>query len=388
MSPAATDAAPRVFLLDGALLTATRRRVFAGDEDLAAADQRLLQDAAAAATAGPFSVVDKGARPPGGDPHDYLSQAPDGWPDPERPDGLPWVRRDGEVNPDREAHDPESLAGLASAVSTLAAAYFFSDYEGFAERAGLLLRTWFLDPATRMNPHLRYAQGIPGRCDGRGAGTIEAGPFVALFDAVGLLGASSAWTAHDQRDLVAWFAALLAWLVDSEPGREAAAAPNHVGTWCDAQVLAAALFTGNDEVAGRVAARAHLRIDAQVDVDGAQPHELRRARALSYCALNLLGLFDLADLAGHCGAHLWGHAGPGGRSLRRAADWLVASAIDGPWVHPQAGPFDVGRWVPLLRRAALRFDAPAFEARLDRLAGVDVAADRTNLLYPPRRPAL
>ncbi len=173
MTESASETEPRVFLLDGASLLAARRRVYDGDPILAAADQRLLQDAETASAVGPFSVVDKDASPPSGDPHDYLSQAPYWWPDPDIDSGLPWVRRDGEANPDREQHDRQAVAAMFSAVNTLSAAFFFNDHEDFAARAGLLLRTWFLDPQTRMNPHLQYAQGIPGRCEGCGIGIID-----------------------------------------------------------------------------------------------------------------------------------------------------------------------------------------------------------------------
>src|SRR5438270_13529644 len=87
------------------------------------------------------------------------------WPNPAKPGGLPYVRRDGERNPEiRNDYDAPRLAAVTGAVTTLALAYDFTDDETYARRATLLLRTRFLDPATRLNPHLRYgqrSQGIP-----------------------------------------------------------------------------------------------------------------------------------------------------------------------------------------------------------------------------------
>jgi hypothetical protein len=383
MTGSSSETPPRVFLLNGASLLAARRRVYDGDLDLAAADQRLLLDAQEAATVGPFSVVDKTTLPPSSDLHDYLSQGPYWWPDPDTEDGLPWVRRDGESNPDREQHDRHALAAMMSAVNTLSAAFFFSDLESFAERAGLLLRAWFIDPATCMNPHLQFAQGIPGRCDGRGIGIIDTAQIGFLIDSVGLLGASAAWTVEDQKSLTDWMSQFLTWLTDSDYGRDEARQQNNHGTWYDAQLLSLALFTDNHEVARQVAGRAAQRLDSQIEADGTQPHELGRTKSLGYSLMNLTGLFDLADLGRHCDVDLWHYEGAGRRSLRGALDWLVANAIDSVWIRPQIEPFDAKRWLPVLRRAAYHFGDTAYSERISGLPDVgDVTLDRSCLLYP------
>tara|TARA_B100000809_G_scaffold190160_1_gene188706 strand:+ start:1753 stop:2913 length:1161 start_codon:yes stop_codon:yes gene_type:complete len=373
----------RVFLLDGAALLAARRRVYDGDPALAVADQRLLLDAEAARAVGPFSVIDKPTSPPSGDMQDYLSQGPYWWPDPKSADGLPWVRRDGEANPDRELHDRHALAAMLSAVNTLAAAFYFSEHEDFAESAGLLLRTWFIDPQTRMNPHLQFAQGIPGRCEGRGIGIIDTAQIGFLIDSIGLLGGAAAWTGQDQQALLDWMTQFLAWLLESDHGVEEAVQANNHGTWYDVQVLSLALFTRNEDVYRQVTARGAQRINAQIEADGAQPFELSRTKSLDYSVMNLTGLFDLADLSGHCGVDLWRHEGEGGRSLRRAVDWLVANGIDSEWIRPQIEPFDSSRWLPLLRRSAQHFGDPRYSACISRLPDIDEAsAERIVLLYP------
>ena len=61
--------------------------------------QKLMADAKNALDAKPTSVVEKNRTAASGDKHDYLSLAPYWWPDPDKEDGLPWIRRDGEVNP-------------------------------------------------------------------------------------------------------------------------------------------------------------------------------------------------------------------------------------------------------------------------------------------------
>eukprot|EP00435_Cladocopium_sp_Y103_P030387 s1511_g7.t1 len=100
-APSSDRDTPRVFLLDGAALLESRRRLRAGDKSLEAPLARLLKDADEKLSAGPFSVTAKKSPPPSGNLHDYCSVGPYWWPDPSKPDGLPYIRKDGHKNPDR-----------------------------------------------------------------------------------------------------------------------------------------------------------------------------------------------------------------------------------------------------------------------------------------------
>ncbi len=47
-----------------------------------------------------LSVTFKTVPPLSGNPHDYDSLSRYDWPNPDTPDGLPWIKRDGVTNPD------------------------------------------------------------------------------------------------------------------------------------------------------------------------------------------------------------------------------------------------------------------------------------------------
>jgi len=351
-----------VFLLDAGSLQSARGRIRTGDGSLEPALARLRQEAQAALKAGPFSVVNKDTTPPSGDRHDYMSQAPYWWPNPDTPDGLPYVRRDGERNPEiYKITDHRDMDRLIEAVETLALAYWFTGDEVSAAKAADLLRVWFLDPGTRMNPHLEYSQAIPGLNTGRGIGLIETSGLVRVVDAVGLLAGSKAWGPHDQQGLQAWFGRFLEWMQDSPKGREEAAARNNHGTYYDLQVASFALFVGKTDLAAQVLrAAGPARIGRQIEPDGRQPLELARTRAWSYSVMNLRGLMSLARIAENVGVDLWTYQTDDGRGMRRALDYLVPFALAGQtWPHPQLGGWSPEGIYPLVRWAAAAYpDAP------------------------------
>lgn len=378
----ARPTAPRVFLVDARNLSETRRRVLAGDKAYTAAVQRLEADAWKALGAGPFSVTSKGVAPPSGDKHDYMSQAPYFWPNPKTPDGLPYVRRDGERNPEIEkVTDHHNLDRMVDSVETLALAYYFRGDEACAIRAAQLLRAWFLDPATRMNPNLQYAQYVPGVNTGRGIGLIETRGLTRVADAVGLLAGSKAWTESDRRGIEDWYSKFLQWMLDSKNGKEESAAENNHGTWFDVQAASFALFIGRNELAKSILETAkQKRIARQVEPDGREPLELERTKAWSYSLFNLDALMTLAELGEHVGVDLWHYQTADGRSLRRALEYLYPFAAgEKKWDYQELGGVEPQRLFPLMRRAAFAYDDGKFRAMMSKVHAAD-PYDRDRLL--------
>lgn len=376
LTPSPAWASPALLLRSGAQLDDLRARLRAKDAALAPALAALEEEARKALAVPAVSVMDKGIVPPSGDKHDYMSQAPYWWADPSKPGGRPYVRRDGERNPEiKQLPDHDNLGRLNGTVSTLGLAFYLTGNEEYAAHAARLVRVWFLDPATRMRPNLNFGQGVPGINDGRGIGIIETRGLPDLLDGVTLLAGSPSWTAADQQALRAWMAAYLTWLTTSRHGRDEARNGNNHETWYDVQVAALATWTGQPRVAAATFARAKQRIARQIQPDGRQPKELERTNGWHYSIFNLTAFFALAGMSERAGVDLWTYRTRDGRSLRAALDYLVPFAAgDRPWPAKELSGFEPAALEGLLRGAATAWHAPAYAALADRIGTASPAA--------------
>lgn len=293
----------------------------------ATAYRKLKAEADSLLAAEPLSVMMKEKLPASGDKHDYMSQARYFWPDPTKPDGLPYVNRDGVSNPELEKLDRNRLGETACRVTTLSLAWYFSNDERYAQKATELIRVWFFDKDTRMNPNLEYAQMIPGIDGGKGRcyGVLDSYSFVEMLDAVALLEHSEAFTSKDSKQLKAWFKQLLDWILTSPQGKEECRQANNHGTAYDAQVIAFALYTGQLKIAEKViTALPEKRIFTQIEPDGRQPHELRRTLAFGYSQYNLTHLIDIFQMAQKIGIRIDNAVSADGRNFYKAMDFLAA----------------------------------------------------------------
>lgn len=377
---------PEVLLLNSKWLIQAKKRIASGDPSLEPAFARLQKDAESVLDDGPFSVMDKTLTPPSGNKHDYMSFGPYWWPDPKKSNGLPYIRRDGQTNPESKTggSDSPKLGRMINTVETLTLAYYFTGDEKYAKRAVLLLKTWFLNPDTKMNPHLKYGQAIPGRVEGRGIGIIDTRNLTKVVDAASLLSGSPAWTADDHKRLKAWFKAYLDWLRTSKHGKDEDGTRNNHGTWYDVQLADFALFVGNREFARSVLESVKLRrIATQILSDGKQPHELARTRTFDYSTMNLTAFFSLARLGEHVEVDLWKFETADKRSIRHALDYLAPYADPKcKWPHKQIREYNSLQLLPLLRQGAIVYKAQEYEEMIMRLPADKVRNHRYQLLCP------
>jgi hypothetical protein len=271
------------------------------------------------------SIVDKPQPSPTGDAHDYISYARYYWPNPDTPNHLPFVKKDGYSNEDQVALGDEArMMTMDETVSALALGWAVFHKEFYAERAGDWLRVWFVDPATVMHPNLERGQialGLDGN-RGRGAGIIDAREFIGLVDGLRMLHASPGLSPSDEGKIHAWFGQYLQWMLTSKIGSAEHSAANNHGSWFLAQAIAIARYVGKDDVARGLANEDFARIGRQIQPDGRQPLELVRADSLTYSAFNLAAQFIVARLAAGLGVDLYHYTAPNGASLSKAVEFL------------------------------------------------------------------
>lgn len=374
---------PSVFALNSEALVNNKSRVAAKDPAIMPAYKQLIKDADKALQFGPVSVMEKKSLPPSGDRHDYMSLAPYHWPDPAKADGLPYIRKDGQTNPEvKEYKDKEYLPQLCGDVHTLALAYFFSGEKVYAEHAAKLVRVWFLDTATRMNPNLNFGQAIKGVNTGRGAGMIDTRHFVKLIDALGLLNGAPEWKEKDQQGMKKWFTDFLQWMQTSVVGRDEMDADNNHGAWYDAQRLAMALYTGDKQLADLVVKNAAVRLDQQMNDEGYFPKELARTISLHYSTFVLHAFFAIANMAEYTGTDFWNLTTASGKSLKKAFESIRPYlAREKDWEGQQIKPFTFEDGYPVLYEGAAHFKCKSCKEDVKRLAADKADKMLLHLIY-------
>lgn len=388
-SAAATDGATiPLILLDGSAMAAARDAAQADPDSPQAQAVRTLSDRAETALEQPItSVVNKPKAPSSGDMRDYVSLSPYWWPNPDTEDGLPYVRRDGEVNPERDLYDLPALDTMTTAVRDLALANFYTGDQRYADNAAERLRTWFIDEKTRMNPRMIYGQFVPGVSEGRKYGIIETNRFRWTPDAVTLIHNSGALTDEEYAAVQQWFDAYKAWLLTSEFGRGELEGKNNHGTWAAAQVALYASFVGDDDTVRAMCEGIKDRIAYQYEPDGSQPEELKRTRALEYSDFNNRAMLELARMGDAVGVDLWGFETADGRSIRGGVEFLVPYFVNfDEWEYKQTRTPRWDRIAQGLRRASVGFDEPKYEEVIDQLPLTDQAMVWLELILTPPAP--
>lgn len=344
---------------------------------LARADSYLLEEA--------NSVMDKKQIPPSGDKHDFLSLAPFHWPDDTKPNGMPYIYRDGQLNPEAYTFpDRENLGKMIDRVKTLSVAFYYTGDTVYANKTSELLRIWFINNDTQMNPSLQYSEVITGKNNGTRSGIIAANYFPMVLDAIRLIEDSPSWTDDDKRAIELWFDDYLEWLLSSSFGNKESKQLNNHGTWFDVQASSIAMFLNKTEITRNILENNMDKlISEKIRPDGSQPFELQRQTSLNYHIFNLLGFFNLAKIGGNIGIDLWNYETLEGSGLQKALDYLLPFALGNEtWPYTQIKPINKDGLHDLICQAAVHYEDNGSYRQIYRsLEQLNITRQTDGLIY-------
>jgi Alginate lyase len=342
---------------------------------------RVLSSANLYLTRVPETITAFPAKRSAGGPHDFFSEGDYWWPDPAHPDG-PYIRRDGESNPDNFVDHRRALVRFSVEVPSLAAAWTLTSDDRYAAHARRHLRAWFADPATRMTPSLEYSQAIHGVATGRGTGIIDTIHLVEVARAVEVLSRGGALPAGELQPIRAWFTEYIRWMTTHPYGVEERDAKNNHGTCWVMQVAAFASVTGDD--AQKEMCRVRFKtvlLPTQMAADGSFPLEIARTKPYGYSLFNLDAMATICQILdgpanrlgqGYGGPpkrsakaeaephdRLWTYQLPDGRGMRKALAFMVPFIKDKTqWAHPRDVQYHE-EWP--MRHASLLFGSVALD---------------------------
>ncbi|MBC7846025.1 MAG: alginate lyase family protein [Flavobacterium sp.] len=375
---------PKTIVLEGAVLQHNYQRIIENDPEKKAALQSLLSKAnKILKEAKLYSVMDKKQVPASGDKHDYMSTGPYWWPDPTKPDGLPYIRKDGLRNPEYfEITDSQEMDKVEDDTEILALAYYFTKEDKYANWASKIIKTWFLNPETKQNPNLNFGQAIPGLNTGRGIGLIETRGLFRVIDAAILIQGSSNWSGEDHLALKKWFSEYLTWLTESPIGKDEADEHNNHGTHYSVQAISYAIFTDRPEIALAEIETFKNRLESQLKTDGSQPFELVRTKSWNYANMNLDGYFIAARLAENNQIDLWNYQTKEGKNIKSAVDWLMPYIKkEKKWEHEQIHNIGFGETVRILKIASKKYSNPEYDILAKKIDLKNYQLDSNQLTF-------
>jgi hypothetical protein len=329
----------------------------------------LINYANGALSAKPDSVMDKPLVAASGDKHDFFSYGPYWWPDPKKPDGLPYIKRDGYIFPKSKiGTDSFAFVHMTVKIEVLAYAYYFTHRKAYADKAAEMIRVWFLKPATAMNPSANYGQAVPGVLDGRGEGVIEMRYLIRIPESIALIEPSGVWTKDDRSAFRHWLEQYDDWLIHTKQPIEETSTENNHMSWRDVQLVEFAIVLGKPDQARILLLKEFPRLlEMQVKSTGEQKRELVRINSLNYSLFNLEALFQLAVWGDYLGVDCWKITAKDGGGLRAAIDYLAPyTDSSNPWLVKEVRPTDRKRLLPLLAQAYEQTKDPKYKELLDK----------------------
>jgi hypothetical protein len=297
--------------------------------------REIISRAEAALIKNPPHITDSIASDCAGGRHDYFSQADYCWPDPEAPDGLPYITKDGESYPGAFFEHRKAMRTMRASVAYFTAAYTFTKDARYSKAASIWLKEFFLDEETMMTPSLLYSQAVLGRCTGRGIGIIDTLHLIDIPVCVDILFESGQMDEAVYQGLKGWFSKYLDWICTHQYGIDEMNTKNNHSVCWNVQAAVFARFTRNEEVLDRcIGHYKNTILPNQMAIDGSFPLELARTKPYGYSIFEIDNLAALCYLLSTPKDNLWEFTLPDGRNMKKGLDYLYPYLADKTtWPH-------------------------------------------------------
>ncbi|NQU54995.1 MAG: alginate lyase family protein [Bacteroidetes bacterium] len=288
----------------------------------------IIETATAYLDSVPVTVTSAFTERSAGGIHDFYSEGDYWWPDLENPDG-PYIRKDGQTNPENFVAHRLAMIRLSQIVSMQTSAYLLTGDEKFAQAAQKHLEAWFVNPETRMNPSLLYVQAIKGRFTGRGIGIIDAIHFTEVARSIEILEQNNILPERSLSAIKNWFSKLVTWLTTHQYGIDEMNTKNNHATCWVMQVGAFARLTNNTEVLEMCRNRFKtILLPNQMANDGSFPLELKRTKPYGYSLFNLDAFMNCAEILSDKNNDLYEFTTPAGQNMKLGADYMFPYVKD------------------------------------------------------------
>jgi len=363
----------KVYIIEYEVLKTQKALIKKGDKKAIENYNKLIIKADNLLNVDGFTVVNKTGVPPSISKHDYMSIGPYWWPNPKTDDGLPYIRKDGEINPETRNNftDYVEKDNFFSAVKTLKNAFYLSNDKKYALKNLEFISKWFINNDTKMNPNVNYGQSIPGKNNGRCFGIIEFGGLTGIIEFLELARHKNILSKEIENGMFNWFTAYANWLQNSKLGKEEATRKNNHATHYDVQLLSILVYLNKiEEVKNYLSTTTKARIFNQIEPDGSQPLELARTKSFSYSVMNLHGFLELAILGKKVGVDLWGMESEDGRSIKKGYEFMLPYVIkEKEWKYKQIKDkkHSKEKLIADLKKARKLFKEDAFDVTLEKL---------------------
>jgi Alginate lyase len=272
----------------------------------------------------PISITNFVSQLSQGGVNDFYSNGDYWWPDPKKENGMPYVLRDGQSNPNNFNHHRIQMRDLSQAIGDLASGSELTGEAKYAIKASQLLSVFFVDAKTRMNPSLQFAQAIPGITPGRGVGVIDSLHLIDIPKSVQALRKNPAFPHSTDVALQDWFKSYLNWMLTSKNGIEESRAKNNhsVAFWLQVAVFAEFLSDQTRLDLAKDQFKNKFMIE-QLAFDGSFPQELARTKPYGYSIFQLDNMAALCQVLSTPEDNLWTYETKEGKSMLKALHFLT-----------------------------------------------------------------